>query len=206
MRPPPAPPPPRQKERRAEGIATGREGRATLRSHLTLVATLAAVPFLAFFVTPATAFFFFLPAAGAPSAFVLLRFWAGAVSGTVKTRGRELPVWERVPWRTMAAFPDVEAGGREATRRGARRAPARGKGVGRGEARPSAGRARQQQRDGAAAGRALTGAGQRAAYGPGLGCTSLMLSLLPLSELAVKVGKCGRRPREDSGLDPDLLP
>lgn len=47
---------------------------------------------------------------------------------------------------------------------------------------------------------------QRAAYGPSLGCTSLMLSLLPLSELAVKVGKCGRRPREDSGLDPDLLP
>lgn len=44
---------------------------------------------------------------------------------------------------------------------------------------------------------------QRAAYGPSLGCTSLMLSLLPL---AVKVGKCGRRPREDSGLDPDLLP
>jgi len=28
---------------------------------------------------------------------------------------------------------------------------------------------------------------------PTAGCTSLMLSLLPLSELAVKVDKCGRR-------------
>lgn len=76
-----------------------------------------AVPFFAFLVTPPAALpvapaALFLgpglrpapapaPAAAAGLALVLRRFWTGAVSGTEKTRGRELPVCERVPSRTM---------------------------------------------------------------------------------------------------------
>lgn len=95
-------------------------------NQLTLAAPFPTTPF--FFVTPAVfpaavpaaaGFFRFVAVAAAgapapapaPAALVLLRFCAGAVSGTVKTRGRELPVCERVPSRAISESLGVWFGG-----------------------------------------------------------------------------------------------